>query len=422
MKLRVQGSLLFLLLTFASNAYAKEAVWQTIFGTEPYTGLVRANLPEDLPFRLLVSAKGSFYVAGTNNLNNGNPRPGTIGTWLARFDQDGKQQWLKFLPLKSQNHPLLIATPNDGILVAEANADETGATVSGTRLLQIAPDGSIASDRLIAVSDFCDSEEVCVDGGTPVSLYRAGGEIRLISWYYQPDLSAKPNANGGVPTVRRYFISSVAGGRLKRIGVLEGKEVHDNYRESEDAVQTFKDGRLFVLESRAESYRVTVTAYSPEGRLRNTWEYDARTYRSGASIVDLPNGEILISHLDQGVTPASTLLRIDSKGKIVSRKQKQILWYFGSMEPLPDGNYLTVGSADDQGEGHDELVKMNLAGDILARKKIGGPGTSVVDFAQLPSGDIVILCYTRDYGAYYIDGLLMKADANWNFAPPPRRP
>lgn len=413
---------LFVLIFPLSPAFSTESLWQIIFGTEQLTGLTTRNLPEDLPFRLLVSRTGAYYVFGTNNYSEGNPRPGTIGTWAARIRPEGTMQWLKMIAT-GPSHPLLIETGNDGFLSIFKLTDTDGMEKESVNCLQSGRDGNVLWEKSTEAPGFFQGENC--EGASdirPVLLLRVRAELRMIVELEVLDMERGLDPDGTIHMAPRYFLVALDDqGRIKSSKILSGKIAKNNYRVAEDNVMALGDGRIYIVETHAESYDVKVTGFTSDARPVRSWDFTARTYRCASDILELPGGEIQLGLLDQGLNPGSTLIRIGADGTVKSSVQKQIAWYFLKTVWLADGTLLTIGSVGDSGEGDNQLYRLTPNGDVVSKKSFGGPGTSTVDFALLPGGQIIILCYTKDYGAFYIDALLMKVDTAWNFAPPPRR-
>ncbi|NJO89773.1 MAG: hypothetical protein HC831_13110 [Chloroflexia bacterium] len=91
----MKSKLVLLLFIFLPLASVSQNKWNIIFGTEEFTGLVRKNLPEDLPQKIVQNNEGAYYISGTNSLKDGEPKPGSQGAWIAKFSAEGKLIWYR---------------------------------------------------------------------------------------------------------------------------------------------------------------------------------------------------------------------------------------------------------------------------------------------------------------------------------------
>lgn len=112
---------------FSINPISSQEKWQVIFGSEEFTGLVKKNLPEDLPEKVLVNKDGDIYITSTNSLNNGDPKPNTLGTWIAKFNKTGKFLWWR-----SPHENFQVFSPSVVALTSDASIVSAGKSAYGS--------------------------------------------------------------------------------------------------------------------------------------------------------------------------------------------------------------------------------------------------------------------------------------------------
>lgn len=391
-----------LLLLVAAPSY------QMLFGSEPYTGLTKSDLPEDLPKLVAVAKDGSAFVVASNNRRDGAPKPNTMGDYVAKIDPSGALSWWTYIGYNG-DASVAAATDDGGVLVAgKARYVEP---TPGTVFFKYDKDGKLEWKRKEEASAMCDGKTCARAGGDPAALVilADGGFAMLVH------LQANDDFDALVRYDRQGQQTSV-----KILDALVAKETPVNV-----PTALSPDGSLWTVITDAESPRIEVRRYDASGERTLTKTFDGPGGNEFVPTVSAtPRGGVVVCGWYRGGkegAPNATYFAFDAAG------ERTLDWSGHSDErvqhgaQLGDGSYVFVVGGF---EGEQvSLQRIGKDGKLEWKKPFGEKRTVAHQLVSHPDGGAVLVAYTKGFGAWYSDIFVMKASATGDLGkPPPKRP
>ncbi len=414
--MKIAAVLLFAVIPFQSMF--AQGLWQTIWGSEQYTGLKKSDLPEDLPYRIM-PAKGGWFVLGTNSHGDGEPRKDTVGTWVSKFDANGKQLWwANLMPHAGQGYAQAVPTSDGGLFTADVPESYVNPYL---RVIQLGPDGKLVSKTDTKPDALCAGKSCAKTLERPRLIIKTqrGFAVVLIAGLTLETRETRADGKTVIRTLTEQRYVQVNLDENKKITNMELLDITDPIRQNweddngKDRVHSAGDSLIFTTWYKKKP-GILVRKVT-KGKI--VWSKTIPTTEAYPSLSETvtPEGALLL-FIRSGKTGKVILL--DAKGSIVSDTPGNFDHVNRDMRRTPDGNYVCVSGA----EGNSTIVKFAPTGKILFTKDIKVPATSLIDVDPLDDGGFVILAYTKIFGAWYIDGLLIRMDKAGNMGPAPRRP
>jgi hypothetical protein len=171
----MQTKFLFILLILFPITLTGQQKWNIFFGTEEFTGLSRKNLPEDLPRRIVQNSSGEFYVSGTNSNKDGEPKEGSMGSWVTKFSPEGRLLWHRVadINISRYNPDLMCVTSDGGIATAVSESGTAIDNSDGGMMLHVLnPAGEVVSKFHLSNSLYA-GEEKGVKDASPIFIFES---------------------------------------------------------------------------------------------------------------------------------------------------------------------------------------------------------------------------------------------------------
>ena len=410
-----------LFLVFFPFASVSQSKWNITFGTEEFTGLIRKNLPEDLPQKIVQNNKGEYYISGTNNFKDGEPKPESQGTWIAKFSPEGKLLWyrvgdpnfLKCFPNQ------LIATSDGGVVLS---GYESGAAPDYNK------DGLILykynnSGDLLKKTHFVKSlnagDKTAEKGGNPIFTFEnSDGNISVIASVSVRQNAIRNGQNYSEINHQTWLLNYSSNLEFINAYILDIPDisisVYDFTVFTKFDNRFCSDGSFSIIKKDRENNQF-FTLYKFDKTGKKLWSAD-KTYNGPIlyyGITHLPTGKPLL-HANVDINNANNACDLytvfnDNGEQELEFKTK----YEGFITDviIVEGEFI-VNFQFGLGEGKFGLKKINNQGKELWRKTFGVKNSLSINCIPALDKGFAMLAYTKDYNASYIDALIIKTDEN----------
>jgi hypothetical protein len=414
--------ILYFLLLFPLTAEAQQK-WNILFGTEEFTGLTRKNLPEDLPRRIVQNSNGEFYVSGTNSNRDGEPKEGSMGSWVTKFSADGKLLWHRVadINLSRYNPDLLCVTSDGGIATAVSESGTAIDNSDGGMMLHILkPSGEAISKYHLSNSLYTDKDKGVRDA-SPIFVFKNPNEGLSIIASIQV---RKPQIHNGIEYMglvnQIWLMEFTEELQFIRARALDIPDITVSpfefgvYAKFDNRYST--DGSFCILRREREDRSVfSLHAFDKNGS--KLWKadkkYDVEVLYYG--IAQTPSGKTLLYASVDINNPAkahNSYIIYDQNGK---QEYEFKTKYEGIInEVVCVDNEFVVAFQYGIGEGKMGLKKINPEGKEFWKKPFGLKSTMGLNLIPTIDKGFALLAYTKEFGANYIDALIVKTDENGN--------
>lgn len=387
--------------------------WSIYFGSEEFTGLARNNTPEDLINDIIVASDGSgYYISGTNNQGSGTAFPNTMGTQIARFDQDGKLIWWNCPGIQYMYYDnTSIAPARDGGLIATGNADCTEAFSGKTGIVFFKHDknGNCIFEKVVEAKSLSTSGITCEKGGNPWLIYEISDGVFKAPVALGTKITFK---SGNMTVVDQSDTVAIVTYNFNTDQVT-AKFLNIKMQGDVRAVVT-KDKGIIIWTNPSNGF-FKIWKFNENDELE--WNIDRKVPCDYSVRITCDNDNqiviSLITAFSKECKGLNTILLLDKDGKEILETKIDI---FGNFEKvyLKDGFYYTVYN-DEEDIGKFNFIKFNKEGKIEWKRKFGQKNTSGVScFEPAKDNGFIILAITEEFGAQYMDAWILKTDSLGN--------
>ncbi len=390
--------------TFSQNT----AKWNVLFGCEDFTGLKIKDLPEEIPNRISQTAEGNYYITGTNSLGDGVAKPNTIGVWVAHFSSAGKLLWWKIAhPNNFYLFPGLMCTTQSGDLImgASTGGSDIGVEDDGISIFQISKNGTDQTEKKIPVTDLCVSGKCPAQGGVPFAIWENSDKSILM--VVRAEFREEELKDGIIYNnlkSKYLLVTLTAGMTVKDVVMLP---VTDNF--GPVFCKNTPDGRFFFTQAYENSS--LIYAFSSNGELLHQEEVKTKSEIVFNNIFPQKDNTAIM-HICSGPDNKreNQFILFGTDSKPLSEKIK--IPYAGYLcQIFKADNDFVVASQNGIGESQITLIKYTKDGTEKWKKIFGTKRTLVEDAIQTNDDGYAVIGYTRDYGAVYVDVLIIKTDS-----------
>lgn len=414
--------LLILLILFPITVTGQQK-WNIIFGTEEYTGLTRKNLPEDLPRRIVQNLSGEFYVSGTNSNKDGEPKEGSMGSWVTKFSPEGRLLWHRVADINiSRFNPDLMCVTSDGGIATAVSESGTAIDNSdgGMMLHVLNPAGEVVSRFHLSNSLYA-GEKKGVKDASPIFIFENPNAGLFVIASIQVSKQLSHNGISYMGLVNQIWLMQFSED-LKFIGakVLDIPDISISvydfgvYAKFDNRYAT--DGSFCIVKREREDRSVfSLHAFDKNGN--KLWsadkKYDVEVLYYG--IARSPSGKTLLYASVDINNPAKaydSYIIYSQNGEQESEFKTKFEGCINDVVCVD--NEFVVSYQYGLGEGKMGLKKINSEGKETWKKTFGLKSTMGLNLIPTIDKGFAILAYTKEFGANYIDALIVKTDENGN--------
>lgn len=399
--------------------------YSVLFGTEEFTGLQCKDLSWDRPDALKVSPKGEIYVSGTNSHSTGNPKPNSMGIWVMKFTNEGKLVWFKCS--SDDNHiscnPKITAPTSDNGLVV------TGSEPYGIGQLNVFyynSVGTLKKGTLLPNSikiKFNNQMYECEKVYFAVHIFQETGRNNIgIVVNVQIRVETKqgnvtrlePVQKVGLVYVNQNleFVSAVVLDFPPLLYKLDENSYYVYFRAKSHTNGNF----ALVLKDKPNRQNIIISNFDKNGT--KLWsvqkKYDESIYND--AIAYSSTGEVVYVVCKDTNDEYSIFNNMGSETKFTAKNEGAI-----SKISFIENDVIVLYQLGGVGEGTVVLKRLNTKGEVVWRKTFGQKSSYGIDLSVLQDKTIAVLAYTKEFGACYLDGVLIRTDKDGNIEAIPKK-
>ncbi|MCS7077648.1 MAG: hypothetical protein NZ455_13110 [Bacteroidia bacterium] len=416
-----------LCLIVTSTLSFSQSRWNVRFGTEEFTGLQCKDLSWDRPDAVSIGPAGDIYVSGSNSHSTGEPKPNTIGAWVMKFTPEGKLVWF-VCPSESfvECNPRLLSTVTErGVLLVghgkyyyrQGELNVYLCTPSGEIKNAIIPckDIRVKMDNQIYPTEVTDYPVL-------VSQDKEGNIRVVLCTTIRIERKAGDNLTISEPIQKLSLIFltpdlKFSGGTVLDFPPLLYKYDEISYRSHFNA-EAGTDGS-FVLSLRdKDTYKnIIITKFDKNGN--KLWSVQ-RGHPEGFfqhNINYLSTGEV-VSVVFTGKNDEYSIF--DAAGNEIKKFAVKNEGAVAKVKAI-DNDFVMLYQLNSAGEGTVVVKKVNSRGEVLWKKTFGQSSSYGIDLEVGQDKSIVVLAYTKEFGACNLDGMLVKMDKDGNTEAIPKK-
>jgi len=412
-----------LFLVFLPFASLSQTKWNITFGTEEFTGLIRKNLPEDLPEKIVQNSVGEYFISGTNNLRDGEPKPESMGAWIAKFSAEGKFLWFRVGDpsfLKCVPDQLAATLDGGAVLAGYEDGAAPDYNVDGLILYKYNQTGELLKKTHFAKS-FNVGNIKAEKGGRPIFTFEnSEGNISVIASVSVRQKVVKNGQNYSELNSQNWILNFSPTFEFINATVLEIPDisisVYDFTVFTKFDNRFCSDGSFSIIKKDRENNQF-FTLYKFDKTGKKLWSAD-KTYSGPIlyyGITHLPSGKPLVfANVDiNNANNAGDLYTVfNEAGEQESEFKTKYEGFITDVISVED-DYI-VNFQFGLGEGKFGLKKINSQGKELWRKTFGVKSSLSINCIPALDKGFALLAYTKEYNANYIDALFIKTDENGN--------